>query len=981
MKKSTIFSTDSIRSFIILKFYNFRLFTILSLFVLLPQVALAGDQYWGGSGTWQATGTGWSAVGSTGSPYTSAWTGNNTSTCTIAYFNIPNSTVTGPSSVNLYVGGINATENVTFTAGTKTIGNGYGVTAIPVEVAVGKVFDFGTQGLVPTGTGITKNGAGELALSTSSNYTGGFTLNAGQVTIGSVNALSKGPLTINGGIIAANGNQTEACTSITIGGDFTLGAASSLAPVGTGTTGMSGFNITFPAVATSLGSSTRTITLGGTGTYTFGGVISGTNVGITLAGNASGTLAFTNPSNTYSGATTLTSGTLKLNPSSTPATFVSQLVLNGGTLSTAGIAAATVITNSSTLNLTDNSKINLGIAIHSLIFANNSSIAWTAGKTLTITGWTGTAGTSGSAGKIFFGSDATGLTADQLAQITFTGYSGGAKVLSTGELVPASGHVVVGPSYQHIIMYGQSLSVGNQSWPYLSTTNIPGNYMIGSQVWINLGNTGLTGLTPLTSTLCYMDRNRALNRINGRAECPITAIVNHIQRKFNNGQNYIATSCGTGGKSIEELSKECQTTTLYNDYLTSINSAYSIANSTNSNITCPAICWMQGEWNYKGLGTGLTVGSTSTYDKNTYKSLLVTLKNNMQMDVMNTYGQTSKPLFITYECGAEYTVGYQLPIGMAQLEASNENDDIVCAGPVYPVCDRGGHLDPNGYRWYGEMMAKAYYKTKTEGTKFVPLQPILISRTTDPTTIKIQFHVPKLPLVLDCNTLDSVPNYGFAIYNDSVQQVISKVSIVNDCVNITCNTNLTGKVEVTYAGPITDTALKLLNGNGNLRDNDDYKAFDNYIDLDKKNPDGTYFFPRDAAETTLRPDYEPKDSSGSVIYDKPYPLYNFCVAFYYKLDIGQQSYTVPISGSGLSIIQNKTYSNVENSIYQVGNSIKVNTGNQEFVSLKLYDLKGNVLRTYSERNKSYDISELTKGVYLADLKTRTATNSTKIILK
>ena len=79
-----------------------------------------------------------------------------------------------------------------------------------------------------------------------------------------------------------------------------------------------------------------------------------------------------------------------------------------------------------------------------------------------------------------------------------------------------------------------------------------------------------------------------------------------------------------------------------------------------------------------------------------------------------------------------------MEIGMAQLETANENEDMICAGPVYPMTDRGGHLDANGYRWYGEMLGKAYYRTKVLGQRFVPLQPIEISRTDNAKEIKIR---------------------------------------------------------------------------------------------------------------------------------------------------------------------------------------------------------------------------------------------------
>lgn len=58
---------------------------------------------------------------------------------------------------------------------------------------------------------------------------------------------------------------------------------------------------------------------------------------------------------------------------------------------------------------------------------------------------------------------------------------------------------------------------------------------------------------------------------------------------------------------------------------------------------------MQGENNYENKGSGLISGSKSTSDKVEYKMLLITLKNNMQKDIIATYRQTKKPVFIIYQ--------------------------------------------------------------------------------------------------------------------------------------------------------------------------------------------------------------------------------------------------------------------------------------------------------------------------------------------
>ena len=89
------------------------------------------------------------------------------------------------------------------------------------------------------------------------------------------------------------------------------------------------------------------------------------------------------------------------------------------------------------ITLSGNSIINLGTGSHALTFPDCSTSFWDPTKTLVVKGWTGAAGVSGTAGKIFFGSNAAGLSATQLGLISFQGYVG-ALLLPTGELVPAT---------------------------------------------------------------------------------------------------------------------------------------------------------------------------------------------------------------------------------------------------------------------------------------------------------------------------------------------------------------------------------------------------------------------------------------------------------------------------------------------------------------------------------------------------------------
>jgi autotransporter-associated beta strand protein len=372
-----------------------------------------GQLYWNGSGTWNAsTGSRWGT--SIGGPYTTTWT-----TGSAAVFAVTNSIITGATTA---FSSITANENVTVTAG-GTLGTG-GTVAI-ITIASGKTFNFTNQTIsAAIGTGFIKAGAGEFAMS-GSLYNGGFTLNAGTFIVRGINSVGTGMLTINGGIFAANAtcDLSGKPSIIVIGGDFTFGATTGLA--------LSAANLTFNA-ATYLGNNTsRTITLGGTGTYSLNGIISGTSSSLTINATAAGFLSL-GGANTYNGGTTITGGILVLGASGVLAD-AGTITLNGGTLKTG--ATTGFSETAGTLNLNNNSTIALGTGSHFLNFAASDDITWN-GTTLTITGWVGTAGSTGTAGKIFVGSDATGLTSQQLAKISFTGYTTGAQILSTGEIVP-----------------------------------------------------------------------------------------------------------------------------------------------------------------------------------------------------------------------------------------------------------------------------------------------------------------------------------------------------------------------------------------------------------------------------------------------------------------------------------------------------------------------------------------------------------------
>ncbi len=83
-------------------------------------------------------------------------------------------------------------------------------------------------------------------------------------------------------------------------------------------------------------------------------------------------------------------------------------------------------------------------------FADSSAVPWTGGGRLMIMGWTGSLSGGGSQ-QVLFGSNASGLTAQQLSQVQFWNPASlpsgiyGAKILSNGEVIPDQSSSSAGP--------------------------------------------------------------------------------------------------------------------------------------------------------------------------------------------------------------------------------------------------------------------------------------------------------------------------------------------------------------------------------------------------------------------------------------------------------------------------------------------------------------------------------------------------------
>jgi len=179
---------------------------------------------------------------------------------------------------------------------------------------------------------------------------------------------------------------------------------------------------------------------GSSSPLTVSGVISGT-ANLALSANNSSAIILTG-ANTYSGTTTVGVGgtpvTLKLGAANTIASS-SSVILAGGILDPGGLNHTM---SAATLGLTASSTIDY-ISASELDFANSSSLSWSG--TLNLADWTGD---GYGPDRLRIGTDSTGLTASQLAEIEFNG-SG----LGTAGIDP-NGYIYMVPEPSSVALLG-----------------------------------------------------------------------------------------------------------------------------------------------------------------------------------------------------------------------------------------------------------------------------------------------------------------------------------------------------------------------------------------------------------------------------------------------------------------------------------------------------------------------------------------------
>ncbi|MCF7864885.1 MAG: fibronectin type III domain-containing protein [Candidatus Pacebacteria bacterium] len=363
----------------------------------------------------------------------------------------------------------------------------------------------------------------------------------------------------------------------------------------------------------------------------------------------------------------------------------------------------------------------------------------------------------------------------------------GSAVLSSSSLQVATTSYI-----NHILSTGQSLSVGWNGTPALTTTQPYSNKML-------TGGSGST-FTPL---------------IESSVESMSSSLGNSLTYLSPNASFQSAvTMHGIPSYSYSQIKKG--------------TSAYTTGMTQTTNVFNAAA----------GLGKvdrviGVTVihGETDNVNGNglAYEGYLHEWQTDYDTDVRAITGQSDTVPMFTDQTSSHTGYGYTTSlIPVAQLAASEDYPgmNILVAPKYFLTYVDGGHLNNVSYRWLGEYYAKVMKKVVIDKETWRPLSPDSIVRNGN--TIYAKFHVPAGPLVIDTTNVLAKSNYGFEYYDTASTTSISSVSLINsDTVKIVLNGTPTGsdqRLRYAYTGVgaygTAPGAQSSGSARGNLRDSD-----------------------------------------------------------------------------------------------------------------------------------------------------------------
>jgi autotransporter-associated beta strand protein len=406
-------------------------------------------------------------------------------------------------------------------------------------------------------TGLTKSGAGLLTLSNNNTYTGATSIIGGTLSVSSDGNLGTAPGSATAGHLVINGGTLSASST------FTLSTNRGIA-LGSANTSTGG-----------------TMDVAASQTLTYGGIIANNGGANSLTKTGAGTLTLSG-ANTYTGATTISEGTLRLDGIAFTTQGRSYVISSGAVLQLNGLSGntvpngATAITGSGTFRIANGSTLTSNLSTPRISFNMGSSglIDIQSGGTIYNGGWNAYTWT---------GNQAT-LNVDGTFEIADANAIVGA--------LTGSGSVISAINFGAVATHTLTLGAGDATGTFSGNMTNTGNRIFaltktGTGTQIFTGSVSYKGATTISGGTLQLGNGGTTGALTTASS--VTAITNNANLTINRSNDFTqATDLGGravgGSGSFTQAGAGTTTLSLANTYsgITSITGgALSISSDGN----------------------------------------------------------------------------------------------------------------------------------------------------------------------------------------------------------------------------------------------------------------------------------------------------------------------------------------------------------------------------------------------------------------
>ena len=314
----------------------------------------------------------------------------------------------------------------------------------------------------------------------------------------------------------------------------------------------------------------------------------------------------------------------------------------------------------------------------------------------------------------------------------------------------------------HVIIYGQSLSLGENTQVGLSMDPIANALMFfGGPV----SNNGRTDESNYQSFLPLASTATRETPAPGMAAMVAQLLLEEDGIDLANLNQTLLLNCpGEGGKRLQDLDKG---STAYTRMVTGIHYGNLRSNQLNKGYLNQVLYMIQGESSYD-VGGG--------EDPELYQTLFQQLLVDLKADTLADNGVSRDPLVIWYQTSSHNRAGKTPGIALKQIEMVEANEHYVFSTPVYPLPYSNDliHVSNVGAMLLGAYGGLAMKRAMWDGVKTHPLlfgTPVRVGNN----AVLLPRKYPGTPLVLDANAFNP-GNFGFsgataALVNNPVLEV------------------------------------------------------------------------------------------------------------------------------------------------------------------------------------------------------------------